>query len=87
MGGRVKDKIHIIDCKRVRVMGNLEKLELLMEMMEEWGVIMKDGKNYFPTGNSLHVWSEAVAYQASLEADFKRICQTEQGLYLSLIHL
>ena len=38
-------------------------------------------KNYFPTGTSLHVWSEAVAYQASLEADFKRICQTEQGLY------
>jgi len=86
MGGRVKDKIHIIDCKRVRVMGNLEKLELLMEMMEEWGVIMKDGKNYFPTGTSLHVWSEAVAYQASLEADFKRICQTEQGLYNLIWH-
>ena len=86
MGGRVKDKIHIIDCKRVRVMGNLEKLELLMEMMEEWGVIMKDGKNYFPTGTSLHIWSEAVAYQASLEADFKRICQTEQGLYNLIWH-
>ena len=86
MGGRVKDKIHIVDCKRVRVMGNLEKLELLMEMMEEWGVIMKDGKNYFPTGTSLHIWSEAVAYQASLEADFKRICQTEQGLYNLIWH-
>ena len=34
-------------------MGNLEKLELLMEMMEEWGVIMKDGKNYFPTASYL----------------------------------
>ena len=67
-------------------MGNLEKLELLMEMMEEWGVIMKDGKNYFPTGTSLHIWSEAVAYQASLEADFKRICQTEQGLYNLIWH-
>ena len=56
MGGRVwKDKIHIIDCKRVRVMGNLEKLELLMEMMEEWGIIHKDGKNYFPTGSSIDV--------------------------------
>ena len=68
MGGRVKDKIHIIDCKRVRVMGNLEKLELLMEMMEEWGIIHKDGKNYFPTGSSIDVWSEAVAYQASLRS-------------------
>ena len=86
MGGRVKDKIHIIDCKRVRVMGNLEKLELLMEMMEEWGIIHKDGKNYFPTGSSIDVWSEAVAYQASLEADFKRICLEEQGLYNLLWH-
>ena len=86
MGGRVKDKIHIIDCKRVRVMGNLEKLELLMEMMEEWGIIHKDGKNYFPTGSSIDVWAEAVAYQASLEADFKRICLQEQGLYNLIWH-
>ena len=86
MGGKVKDKIHIVDCKRVRVMGNLEKLDLLMEMMEEWGVIHRDGKNLFPTGTSLHIWSEAVAYQASLEADFKRICQTEQGLYNLIWH-
>ena len=47
MGGRVKDKIHIIDCKRVRVMGNLEKLELLMEMMEEWELFIKMVKIIF----------------------------------------
>ena len=86
MGGRVGNKIHIIDCKRVRVMGNLEKLDLLMEMMEEWGVIHKDGINYFPTGSSIHIWSEAVAYQASLEADFKRICLGDQGLYNLIWH-
>jgi hypothetical protein len=81
MGGRVKDKIHIIDCKRIRIMGNLEKLEALMEMMEEWGVIHKDGGRYFPTGSNIDIWSEAVAYQASLEADFKRICLGDHGLY------
>ena len=86
MGGRVNNKIHIIDCKRLRIMGNLEKLDALMEMLEEWGVIHKDGKNYFPTGSSVHVWSEAVAYQASLEADFKRICLGDQGLYNVLWH-
>ena len=86
MGGRIGDKIHIVDCKRVRVMGNLEKLELLMEMMEEWGVIHKDNQNYFATGSTAHIWSEAVAYQASLEADFKRVCQTEQGLYNLIWH-
>ena len=47
MGGRVGGKIHIIDCKRLRIMGNLEKLEALMEMMEEWGVISKDNDQYF----------------------------------------
>jgi hypothetical protein len=81
MGGRVGDKIHIIDCKRLRIMGNLEKLEALMEMMEEWGVVHKDKDQYFPTGSHIDVWSEAVAYQASLEADFRRICLGDHGLY------
>lgn len=81
MGGRANGKIHIIDCKRIRIMGNLEKLEALMEMMEEWGVVHKDKNQYFPTGSNVDIWSEAVAYQASLEADFKRICLSEHGLY------
>jgi hypothetical protein len=81
MGGRVGDKIHIIDCKRLRIMGNLEKLEALMEMAEEWGIVHKDNGQYFPTGSNIDIWSEAVAYQASLEADFKRICLGEHGLY------
>jgi len=81
MGGRVGNKIHIIDFKRIRIMGNLEKLESLMEMMEEWGIVHKNNGQYFPTGNQVEVWSEAVAYQASLEADFKRICLGDHGLY------
>ena len=81
LGGRIGSKIHIIDCKRIRVMGNLEKLESLMEMCYEWGIAHKDGNQYFPTGSTIDVWSEAVAYQASLEADFKRICLGEHGLY------
>ena len=81
MGGRVGDKIHIIDCKRLRIMGNLEKLEALMEMMDEWGVVYKDQDKYFPSGTGIEIWSEAVAYQASLEADFKRICLGDHGLY------
>jgi hypothetical protein len=81
LGGRVGDKIHVIDCKRIRIMGNLEKLESLMEMLEEWGIVHKDKDQYFPTGSQVDIWSEAVAYQASLEADFKRICLGDHGLY------
>lgn len=86
LGGRVGDKIYIIDTKRLRLMGNLEKLEAMMEMMYEWGIVYKDGDKYFPTGSNVDIWSEAVAYQASLEADFKRICQTEHGLYNLIWH-
>jgi hypothetical protein len=86
MGGRVGDKIYIIDCKRLRIMGNVEKLEAIMEMMMEWGIVHKDQDKYFPTGSTVDIWSEAVAYQASLEADFKRICLEEQGLYNLLWH-
>ena len=45
------------------------------------GIVHKERDLYFPTGNTVEIWSEAVAYQASLEADFKRICQGEHGLY------
>ena len=86
LGGRVGDKVYIIDCKRIRIMGNLEKLEALMEMLYEWGIVHKDGNNYHPTGTSVDVWSEAVAYQASLEADFKRICLGDHGLYNMIWH-
>ena len=34
MGGRVKDKIHIIDYRRLRVMGNLEKLDAMKEQLK-----------------------------------------------------
>lgn len=81
LGGRVADKIHVIDCKRIRIMGNLEKIEALMEMCYEWGIVHKDGDQYYPTGSHVDIWSEAVAYQASLEADFRRICQGEHSLY------
>ena len=86
LGGRLGDKIYVIDCKRIRIMGNLEKLESLMEMCYEWGIVHKDSDQYYPTGSNVHVWSEAVAYQASLEADFKRICLGDHGLYNLLWH-
>ena len=33
LGGRIGDKIHIIDYRRLRVMGNLEKLDALKELL------------------------------------------------------
>lgn len=84
LGGRIGDKIHVIDYRRFRAMGNLEKLDKMMELLADWNLLVADTEkpgNYFPTFNVCDVWSEAVQYQASLEADFKRICLNEMGLH------
>jgi len=87
LGGRIGDRIHIIDYRRIRVMGNLEKLDALKELLNDWSIIgIDENKNYYPTYSTCDVWSEAVQYQASLEADFKRVCLNNEGLYNLIWH-
>ena len=87
IGGRIGDRIHIIDYRRMRVMGNLEKLDAMKELLNDWSVIGKDENGlYFPTYSTCDIWSEAVQYQASLEADFKRVCLGDEGLYNLIWH-
>jgi hypothetical protein len=87
IGGRIGNQIHIIDYRRMRVMGNLEKLDAMKELLNDWSVIGRDDNGlYFPTYSTCDIWSEAVQYQASLEADFKRVCLNEEGLYNLIWH-
>jgi len=87
LGGRIGDQIHIIDYRRLRVMGNLEKLDALKELLNDWSIIGKDeGGLYFPTYSTCDIWSESVAYQASLESDFKRVCLNGESLYNLIWH-
>jgi hypothetical protein len=87
LGGRIDDRIHIIDYRRIRVMGNLEKLDAMKELLNDWSILGCDeGGNYFPTYSTCDIWSEAVQYQASLEADFKRVCLNNEGLYNLIWH-
>jgi len=87
LGGRIGDKIHIIDYRRLRVMGNLEKLDAMKELLYDWSVIGKqDNGIWFPTYSTCDIWSEAVQYQASLEADFKRVCLNQENLYNLIWH-
>lgn len=87
LGGRIGDKIHIIDYRRMRVMGNLEKLDALKELLNDWSILGRDDNgNYFPTHSTCDIWSEAVQYQASLEADFKRVCLNNESLYNLIWH-
>ena len=87
LGGRIGDRIHIIDYRRIRVMGNLEKLDAMKELLNDWSIIgIDENKNYYPTFSTCDIWSEAVQYQASLEADFKRVCLNNEGLYNLIWH-
>ena len=87
LGGRIEDRIHIIDYRRIRVMGNLEKLDAMKELLNDWSIIGIDqGGLYYPTHSTCDIWSEAVQYQASLEADFKRICLQNESLYNLIWH-
>jgi hypothetical protein len=87
LGGRIGDQIHVIDYRRIRVMGNLEKLDALKELLNDWSVLGQDDNGtYFPTYSTCDIWSEAVQYQASLEADFKRVCLNNEGLYNLIWH-
>ena len=87
LGGRIDDRVHIIDYRRIRVMGNLEKLDALKELLNDWSIIQVDqGGLYYPTHSTCDIWSEAVQYQASLEADFKRICLQNESLYNLIWH-
>jgi phage terminase large subunit-like protein len=82
LAGRIGDQIHVIDYRRLRVMGNLEKLDALKELLNDWSVLGRDENgNYFPTYSTCDIYSEAVQYQASLEADFKRVCLQNENLY------
>jgi hypothetical protein len=87
LGGRIDDRIHIIDYRRMRVMGNLEKLDAMKELLNDWSIVGKDDNGvYFPTYSTCDIWSEAVQYQASLEADFKRVCLSQENLYNLIWH-
>jgi hypothetical protein len=87
LGGKIGNKIHIIDYRRLRVMGNLEKLDAMKELLNDWSVIgRQDDGLYYPTFSTCDIWSEAVQYQASLEADFKRVCLEQEDLYNLIWH-
>ena len=82
LGGILKDKIYLIDQRRIRAMGNIEKMDCLCEMLADWNILEEnDDGHFFPTMSPCVVWPEAVAYQTSFEGDFKRIMFDDRALY------
>lgn len=86
LGGRLKDNYYIVDAHQVRSIGNLEKIDLLCEMLVEWGILVLQDGEYLPTYSTVTLVVEAVAYQASLAADLRRVLLNERGLHNIHIH-
>ena len=82
LGGIKKGKIYLIDQRRIRAMGNIDKMDCLCEMLADWNILLEneDGQ-YFPTMSTCIIWPEAISYQTSFEGDFKRIMFDERALY------
>ena len=82
LAGRVDDKVYVIDYRRMRSMGNLDKIEALCELLVEWNLLeVNDEGQYFRTQSPVIIWPEVVAYQKSFEGDLKRILFNEWQLY------
>ena len=85
MGGISGDQVEVIDFRRLRSMGNLEKLDELCALLADWGVIVEgDGDQagqWFPTDTPMTINIEAISYQMSMQADAKRILLEERGLH------
>ena len=85
--GRVDDRIECIDYRRLRAMGNIEKIEALCDLMLDWGIVEmeeEDGgrtKKWYPTDVGVTAMVEAIAYQQSLQADAESIVQADRGLH------
>ena len=63
-------------------MGNMEKMDLLCQMLADWNILLEnDEGQFFPTMSPCIIWPEAVAYQNSFEGDFKRIMLEDRALY------
>ena len=85
LGGIDGDRVEVIDFRRVRSMGNLEKIDTLCELLADWGILVEgedDQENrWFPTDTVVTVNLEAISYQLSLQGDAKEILHDRRGLH------
>jgi hypothetical protein len=81
------DRVEIIDFRRLRSMGNLEKIDALCELLADWGLLVEgeekpDGTvDWFPTDVPVTINIEAISYQQSLQADAKEILHDKRSLH------
>lgn len=72
LAGRIGNDYHILDMWRGKEIGNITKLDRLLELLEDWDLVEKD-KDGLYSSVGVPVWfsCENVAYQGSMAGDFK----------------
>lgn len=84
LAGRRDEGVQMIDFRRMRSMGNLEKIDLLCELLLDWGLIEQgtgaEADRWFGTDVSVTINIEATSYQRSLKADAEEILIKQRGL-------
>ena len=73
LGGRLGNKFYILDMRRGRWSGNIEKLDQIIDLWEEWEQL------------PMTLSAEAVAYQSSLKGDFTHYLINEKQV-LNIIY-
>lgn len=80
LAGLADGVIYLIDFRRMRIMGNLEKLDALCELLWEWNILGRAGDDFSPTASDLTVVPEEGAYQNSFRGDFESVLLNARGL-------
>jgi hypothetical protein len=88
LAGRIGDEFYVLDCRRGRWPGNQDKIDVLLEMCLDWGIIEEnedvgEGEpgQYYSLPVTLYFHAEDVQYQASMSSDFKRFVTNKHGIY------
>jgi hypothetical protein len=86
LGGVEGDKVEVLDFRRMRTMGNIEKIDALCELLADWGLLVEEerpdgGKQWLPTDVPVTVNIEEISYQLSMRGDAKQVLHDERGLH------
>jgi hypothetical protein len=85
LGGIRDGNVEMISYQRMRAMGNLEKLDALLDMLEEQELVRVEEINgeerWHPTDCPVTVLFEEISYQQSIRGDAKAILHDKRGLY------
>lgn len=86
LGGRIGDRFYILDMRRGRWAGNIDKLNILLDMCVDWGILdvqeVNGEKKYEQLSTTpLILFAEDTQYQASLAADFKHYIINKYKIY------